>query len=222
LYTPKVAVLYAKGVYADTYGETQFTLKSLEFDFDVLNYVSVRKGKLENYDVVIVPDGSAWTIWSKLGSKGQKKLFEFIGNGGTYFGVGEGGGRLVNYAKFLDAYAYRTKWYGGYNNGIVRIDYDSDDPVATYYPEGSYAYAFFPVWFKVWGNADTVASYASDNMLLAGWWPNNEEAEGYGAVVRGTYGEGNVILSGIEPTFRAHTEFTFRLLTNAIFLAASE
>jgi len=219
---PKIAILYDKGVDTSAYGETQFTLKNLEFDFDVLNYVNVRKSKLKGYDIVIVPDGSAWSIWKKLGNKGQRGLLEFIRNGGTYFGVGEGGGRLVNYAKFLNAYAYRTKWYGGYNNGIVRLDYDPTDPVAAYYPEGSYAYAFFPVWFEVWGNVDTVASYASDDMLLAGWWPFSEVAEGYGAVVRGMYGRGNVILSGVEPTFRAHTEFTFRLVANSIFLAASE
>jgi len=59
-------------------------------------------------------------------------------------------------------------------------------------------------------------------MFVAGWWPHNEYAQGKGAVIRGTYGEGNVILSGIEPTFRAHTEFTFRLVANAIFFAASE
>ncbi len=225
---PKVAVLYVRGGYyvkgieTSAYGETQFTLKSLEFDFDVLNYVDVRKTKLENYDIVIVPDGSAWIIWKKLGRKGQRELLEFIGNGGTYFGVGEGGGAIVNYAGFLDAYAYVTEWYGGYNNGIVRLDYDPTDPIAAYYPEKSYAYAFFPVWFEVWGDVDTVASYASDDMLLAGWWPFSQDAEGYGAVIRGTYGEGNIVLSGIEPTFRAHTEFTFRLLANAIFFAASK
>ncbi len=225
---PKVAVLYVRGGYyvkgieTSAYGETQFSLKSLEFDFDVLDYVDVRKAKLENYDIVIVPDGLAWIIWKKLGGKGQRELLEFIGNGGTYFGVGEGGGALVNYAGFLDAYAYITGWYGGYNNGIVRLDYDPTDLIAAYYSEKSYAYAFFPVWFEVWGDVDTVASYASDDMLLAGWWPFSEDAEGYGAVIKGTYGEGNVILSGVAPTFRAHTEFTFRLLANAIFSAASK
>jgi len=222
LTSPRVAILYDSGVYTPAYGETQFIFKSLEFDFDVLKYVAVRKAKLENYDIVIVTDGSAGTIWTKLASKGQKKLLEFIKNGGTYFGVGEGGGYLVNYAKFLPARAYRAKWYGGYNNGIVMLDYDPTDPIAAYYPEESYAYAFFPVWFEAKNNVKVVASYASDDMFLAGWWPYNEVAEGYGAVIRGTYGEGNVILSGIEPTFRAHTEFTFRLVANAIFIAASE
>jgi hypothetical protein len=217
---PRVAILYAKGVDTPAYGETQFTLKSLEFDFDVLDYVDVRKAKLENYDIVIVPDGSAWAVWKKLGCKGQKKLLDFMWNGGTYFGVGEGGGALVNYARFLDAYAYCS----GYYDGIVRLVYDPTDPIAAYYPEESYAYAFFPVWFEVGNGVETVVSYASDNLLLAGCWPEseNENAKGDGAVIRGKYGEGDVILSGIEPTFRAHTEFTFRLLANAIFFAASE
>jgi len=219
---PRVAILFASGIYTPAYGATQFMLKSLEFDFDIINYVDIRKGKLKNYHILIVTDGSAGTIWTKLANKGQRKLLDFIKNGGTFFGFGEGGGCLVNYAKFLDAYAYRTKWYGGYNNGIVRLDYDPNDPVAAYYPEESYAYAFFPVWFEVGNDVKTVASYASDDMLLAGWWPHNDLAEGYAAVIRGAYGEGDVILSGIEPTFRAHTEFTFRLVANSIFFAASE
>jgi len=221
---PKVALLYDSGVEPSAYGETQFALKNLEFDFAVLNYVDVRKARLENCDIVIMPDGSAKTIWTKLADKGQKKLLEFIKNGGTYFGFGEGGGYLLNHAKFLNARAYRAKSYGGYNNGIVRLNYAPTDPIAAYYPEESYAYAFFPVWFEVpvGSNVNTVASYASDDMLLAGWWPNNELAEGYGAVIRGTYNGGNIILSGIEPTFRGHTEFTFRLVANAIFYAASE
>jgi len=219
---PKVAILFASGVYAPAYGATQFILKNMEFAFDVLDYVDIRKGKLENYHILIVTDGSAWTIWTKLANKGQKKLLEFIKNGGTYFGFGEGGGYLVNYAKFLDANARRTGWYGGYNNGIVKLDYDPTDPITTYYPSVNYAYAFFPVWFNVWGNVHVVASYASDDMLLAGWWPNNDLAEGYAAVIRGKYNQGNVILSGIEPTFRGHPEFTFRLVANSIFFAASE
>ena len=228
LTTPKVAILYGRGGYyvkgieTSAYGETQFILNKLEFDVDVLNYVDVRKAKLENYDIVIVPDGLAWTIWKKLGRKGHRELLDFIENGGTYFGVGEGGGALVNYAGFLDAYAHLTEWYGGYNNGIVRLDYDPTDPIAAYYLEESYAYAFFPVWFEASEDVDTVASYSSDDMLLAGWWPFSEDAEGYGAIIKGTYGEGSVILSGVTPTFRAHTEFTFRLLANAIFFAASK
>jgi len=219
---PKVAILYSSGVEASAYGETQFVLSSLEFDFDVLDYVDVRKAKLENYDIVVVPDGSAAVIWTKLANKGQKKLLEFIKNGGTYFGVGEGGAYMLNYAKFLNARAYRTKWYGGYNNGIVRLDYEPDRITAGY-PSESYAYAFFPVWFGEIGNGvSTGASYASHEMLLAGWWPHNELAEGFGAVIRGNYGQGNVILSGVEPTFRGHTEFTFRLVANAIFYSASK
>ncbi len=220
---PRVAILFAKGVYTPAYGATQFILKNLEFDFDNLNYVDIRKGKLENYHIVVVTDGSAWTIWTKLANKGQRKLLQFIENGGTYFGFGEGGGYLVNYAKFLDAYAISTKWYGGYNNGIVRLYYDSTDPLAAYYPDESYAYAFFPVWFEDLGNdVKAVASYASEDMLVAGWWPFSEYAEGNAAVIRGAYGDGDVILSGVEPTFRAHTEFTFRLVANSIFFAASE
>jgi len=220
---PKVAILFASGVYTPAYGATQFMLKSLEFDFDDIDYVDIRKGKLQNYHIVIVTDGSAWTMWTKLGNKGQRKLLEFIENGGTFFGFGEGGGCLVNYANFLDAYARRTGWYGGYNNGIVRLNYSQTDPIAAYYPAVSYAYAFFPVWFENLGNGvETVASYASYDMLLAGWWPHNDLAEGYAAVIRGAYGEGDVVLSGIEPTFRAHTEFTFRLVANSIFFAASE
>jgi len=223
---PKIAVLYDRGIGSRAHGAIIFVLREvLEFKYvDTLDYDDVREGKLAEYDVVIVPDGSYTTIWSRLDSDGQQALLSFIENGGTCIGVGEGGGALVNLAGFIDAVAHLSEWYGGDNNGIFRLEYNYADPsgIAAYYPAEGYAYGYWPVWFEPTGeNYVPVASYASENVLLAGWWPGYEDCQGFDAIVYGEYGSGNVVLMGIEPTFRAYPEFTFRLIANAIFLGAS-
>jgi len=218
---PDVALLYDSGISSSSYGAARFVLNSLEFDVDVLDYDDVREGALHTYDIVIVPDGWHEDIWDELGTEGQDELLDFIDDGGTYLGYGEGGGALVNEAEFIDATAHLSEWYGGYNNGIVRVGYDPNDPVSAYYPEESYGFVFFPVWFEAEEGVEAPAKYASEDLLVAGWWPHYDvTAAGYDAVVRGEYGDGNVILMGIEPMFRAHTEFTFRLVANSIFFAA--
>lgn len=218
---PDVALLYDRGIDSSSYGAARFVLNSLEFDVDVLDYDDIREGALEAYDIVIVPDGWYTTIWSRLGTDGQYELLNFIEAGGTYLGYGEGGGALVNEAGFIDATAYLSEWYGGYNNGIVRVEYDPDDPVSAYYPEDSYSFVFFPVWFEAGEEVEAPVKYAEEDLLVAGWWPYYDvTAAGFDAVVRGDYGDGDVILMGMEPLFRAHTEFTFRLVANSIFFAA--
>jgi glutamine amidotransferase-like uncharacterized protein len=221
LHEPEVALLYDSGIDPESYGAAKFVLNSLDFHVNVLNYDDVREGALHAYDIVIVPDGWHEDIWNELGTNGQYELRNFIETGGTYLGYGEGGGALVNEAKFINATADLSEWYGGYNNGIVRIEYNPNDTVSAYYPEEGYSFVFFPVWFEAGEGVEASAKYAETNLLVAGWWPYYDvTAAGFDAVVRGEYGDGNVILMGMQPMFRAHPEFTFRLVANSIFFAA--
>jgi len=149
-------------------------------------------------------------------------LVSYVENGGTYLGYGEGGGVMNNVCQFIDAEAYVSGDFGGYNNGVVETDYDPNDAISAYYPQNSYSFVFFPVWFQTGEDVKASVKYTEDgsNLLVSGWWPHYEEAAGYSMVVTGTCGGGNVILTGTDPMFRAHTEFTFRLVANSIFSSA--
>jgi hypothetical protein len=223
LHKPKIALVYDTGIDRASYGAAKFVLNNLEFAVDTVNYANISQGALANYDIVIIPDGSYNRIWQRLGDTGRQKLKEFVDAGGTYLGYGEGGGALINLTGFIDAKAYLSGSYGGYNNGIVRIEYNPNDPVTAYYPEKGFAFVFFPVWFEAGENVEVLAKYSEKDLLVAGWWPYYDvTAAGYPAIIRGTYGKGNVVLMGIEPMFRAHPEVTFRLVANSIFLASQK
>ena len=220
---PKVALVLDSGIDRTSYGAANFVLKNLGFNVNTINYAAIKQGAIQNYDIVIVPDGTNTTIARRLGSEGLQKLIEFVKAGGTYLGYGEGGGSIENITRLINVKAFFSGSYGGYNNGVVRIKYAQNNPITAYYPSNGYGFVFFPVWFEAGNGAEILATYAEKDLLVAGWWPYYDvTAAGQPAIVKGTFGKGNVILVGIEPTFRAHPEATFRLVANSIFLAASK
>jgi len=218
LKTPKIAVLKCTGVGTYAPYEMIFMLKNFGFKFDVIDETHVQGGLLANYDVLYVPDGTASRIWTTLGAVGQAKLMEFINEGGRYIGVGEGGAGLLNYAKFLDATAVFTRLPAGRPNGVARVNYNPFDPVTAYYPENGYAFVYYPVRFTDIGSGVKVAaSLASEDMLLAGYWPGYEAAQGDPIIIHGACGNGEVILIGTTCNRRAHLQAMYRILTNAIY-----
>jgi len=218
---PKIAILRSSGVSSYAYNEMVFVLRDFGFEFDLVDKEQVEEGLLADYDVLYVPDGTASRIWSRLGTEAQEKLMEFIEEGGRYIGVGAGGAALLNYAEFLDATAVYTSvpWPpGGRPNGVARMNYDPLDPVTAYYPEDGCAFVYYPVRFTDLGpGVKVAASLASEDMLLAGYWPYSEDAEGDPIIIHGAYEDGEVILIGTTCTRRAHLQTMYRLLTNSIY-----
>lgn len=213
---PKIAILKTRrGISSYGYNEIRFTLSNFGFKFDVLNETDVQDSLLADYDVLYVGRGSAYRIPDELGTVGVEKLMEFIEEGGRYIGVADGGARLVNYIPFLNATAARK---GGSGNGVARVNYDPLDSVTAYYPEDGYAFVYRPYLFEDLGpDVKVAASLASEDMFLAGYWPDNEDAEGYPIIIHGTCGDGEVTLIGTPCDRRALSEVMYRLLANSIY-----
>lgn len=68
----------------------------------------------------------------------------------------------------------------------------------------------------------TVASYAAKDLLASGWMSGENAVKGKDAVTEVTLGKGRVLLFGIRPQFRGQTFATFKLVLNALYLAAAE
>ena len=68
----------------------------------------------------------------------------------------------------------------------------------------------------------TVASYAEKDLLASGWMSGENAVKGRDAVTEVTLGKGRVLLFGIRPQFRGQTFATFKLVLNALYLAAAE
>jgi hypothetical protein len=69
---------------------------------------------------------------------------------------------------------------------------------------------------------DVVARYSDSDLLLSGWEIGAQRyIANRAAVVRVAVGEGDVVLFGFRPEFRAYPRATYKLLFNAIFGAST-
>jgi hypothetical protein len=73
--------------------------------------------------------------------------------------------------------------------------------------------------FSVSGQARALATYPP-RPLRSGYARFQERLEGKAALVEAPVGSGRVILFGFRPQFRGQTHGTFKLLFNAVLLAA--
>ena len=89
LRAPAVAVAAGEGVRPTGYGHTWFTLeRRLGYPFSPLRLERVAGGALEEYDVLVLPDGSAAAYRDVLGEDGREALEGWIRRGGVLVGWG--------------------------------------------------------------------------------------------------------------------------------------
>ncbi len=203
----KIAVSADEGV--------RFVLRQLGFPYTVVTNTELQSDVLVSggYDTWINSSRS----WNSLGDTGRNTLKAFLNAGGDYVGIGRTGLPLASAGGLL---TFTSGSGTGNDNGILSVAYDGADPVAAQYPADSYGFVYGPVWLTSWdANVDVVATAAPGNFFVAGYWSgwNESGAAGMPVVARGQYGAGDVTVMGINPTFRAHPELTFRLLANAIY-----
>jgi hypothetical protein len=106
------------------------------------------------------------------------------------------------------------------DNGVVKVVYDPASPISAQYPTNSYGFVYGPVWFTSVGLGVQVAGALDGaEFFVSGFWRNwkASSAPNSPVVIYGKNGAADITLFGLNPTFRAHPEFTFRLLANAIF-----
>jgi hypothetical protein len=78
-------------------------------------------------------------------------------------------------------------------------------------------FVYRPAWYTVTGNDEVAATLAnSDDFFVAGHWITNKlPAKGQAVIVKEE--NKDVTLIGLEAGFRDHTDYLFRLISNAIF-----
>ena len=205
LHQPLLAVLADEGTtwFLDTYG----------FDYHAISTAGINGGlDLSAYDLLLIQSA----LGEGLNRGGTAALESFFAGGGDYVGIG----RVGVDASILFGLAPDVQYTSQSGNGIVRVTYDPDDPVSAQYPEDSYAFVYRPTFFTDTGGLPVSASMgAGDDFFVSGYWSgwDSSGAAGQPVVLHGTAGSSTVTLIGIDPTFRAHPEHTFRILANAIY-----
>ena len=198
-------------VYADE--GTTYCLRELGFAYEELTTSSLNSGiDLSPYDVLI-HSKKGWL--NLLNGTGKSTLMNFIEAGGDFIGAGSGG---VSFAESTGL--FEITFLSANGNGIVKIDYNSSDPMAAGFPEESYAFVYDPLWFSDLSDKfDVVASFDDNDFFLSGYWPDwkNSNAGGKPIIVHAQENSQDITLIGSDPTFRGHPRNDFRVIGHAIY-----
>jgi len=211
---PANAVMMEKqriAVFADEY--TRYALDVLGFDFDVVTTKDVNDGVVENYDLFLNYSRS----WKGLSKAGRTSLTNFFAAGGDYIGLRSTGIGLAISADIIDV-DYTS--VSSNNNAIVNVTYSANDSVTGGFLDNDYAFVYGPAWFTRLGEGVvSSAEFGAGDFVVSGYWPGwqGSGAAGKSVIVHTSDGDSDVVLVGIDTTFRGHPENTFRLLGNAIY-----
>jgi hypothetical protein len=198
-----------------------FVLEELGFEVIRITEADLRNGivNLAEYNVFV----NAAASWGGIGATGRAIVGEFLDQGGEYIGMFKTGAMFAKAAHILKTSYGQSE---GYENAIVEVLFELDDPLTSTYRERDTVYAYEPVWFTEYPDTTyVVASLPEEDFYMAGFWAEPEAAAGHAVVIRDIVLRDDevangVVLMGIHPTFRAHPQKTFRLLANAIYWAA--
>ena len=80
---PKIIVAADDAVSATAYGAMWWTFDRMGVDFTPMTIEAIKNAKLDNYNVIILPDGSAATYFARFGKGGVDGLRGWVERGGT-------------------------------------------------------------------------------------------------------------------------------------------
>jgi len=223
----KVAILKDGGMgKVQSHSGTKLALKRLGFEVTEVTPVEVAEKGLGGFDTFVY-SGTENLISTRLSeankefgfqSAGQFDMFkanvtDFISKGGKYIAVGAGASNATKTLGLTDDVINAA---GSNSNGIVKVSYEGTGITAGY-DQDDLGFVYRPVWYTGTDNDEVVASLAnSDDFFMAGHWINRKaDAKGKAVIVKEK--EKDVTLIGLEAGFRDHTDYLFRLLSNAIF-----
>ena len=83
LQMPRIAVVADEGVDQTSFGSIWWTLNRYGIDSTAMTISSIRNGALKNYNILIMPNGSAGRYSSDLGKGGIETLKSWVASGGT-------------------------------------------------------------------------------------------------------------------------------------------
>jgi hypothetical protein len=221
-------------------GWTRFIFHSHDFQPDTLRNDDLRNGDLSGYDVIVFADQGAGSIMSGnppgrmpepyvggVGREGAENLRRWVEAGGTLVTF-DGAGDFAIQALDLPV-ANATSMISREDffvpGSLIRTVFDNTHPIGFGMPEET---ASFFQNSRAWevlddDRVDVVGRYADADLLMSGWELGAEEhLAGRPAVVRVRVGEGEAVLIGFRPQFRAQPTGTYRLFFNAIHGAGAE
>jgi hypothetical protein len=218
-------------------GWTRWLFNHYGIPFRTLSNEEIRRGDLADVDVIVFTGQAAGSILrghregrmperfvGGVEEDGVEALRAFVRNGGRLVALDNANDFLLEHfdvpVESALAGLGNDEFY--IPGSLVRLTVDADHPVGFGMPTETAAFFQSSRGFEVTGSGpQTVARYGERDLLLSGWEVGAEEhLAGVPAVVRAPYGEGDLVLIGFRPQFRAQPAATFKLLFNALHGAA--
>jgi len=253
---PPTHALYRSFVPSMDEGWTRWVfLKRQEWDkcfrYDSITDREIKSSSVEKYRTIVIPDQPRAAILNGhrkgtmpeeytggLGAEGVKALREFVEAGGTLVCLNRASDFAIEQFKLplrdvVDGLP-RTDFY--VPGSILRIELDTNDPIAKGMPKESIAWAENSPAFELiegdflWesganrrnfkappANIHVIGWYPKDkDPLLSGWLLGGDRIKGKAALVEVTMGKGRIILFGFRPQYRGQSLATYPLFFNAI------
>lgn len=192
---------------------------SPQIELAFVNGEDLRKGKLKNFELLVMPGGSSNQQMQSMGEEGVKALQKFVQSGGAYVGICAGFHIALNRPERaqLVPYTYNQKAVGF--RGKVQIDLSGEGAKLLDVKPGKrfVQYSRGPIaketaWPK--GTCRTYARYTSSVGPLGRAGVSFFNAP---ALIAGTYGKGRIVASSFHPEYMPET---YELFAGIIYAAS--
>jgi hypothetical protein len=207
---PQVAVLGSDGA-------NRFVLEHvLKVDFDVLAASAVESGALDDYDVLLVPEGTGIPALTPVGIA---QLQLWVRGGGIFVGLGNQGLNTARASGLTTALPRAS--VGGLQvpgTSLAMTVDPSASPLAWGLSTRDFAYnTSSPVIEPGTSQGDEVAHYAEGaDAYQSGYAEGTEDLQGAPTLIDETLDDGHALLIAYDATFRAWSESGIRILANGL------
>jgi hypothetical protein len=223
-------------------GWTRWLFEQYGISYTPLHDSDLRRGGLrQRFDVIVLPDAESGSLIRGLdsiriplqysggmGESGANAVSDFVRGGGTLvcldgssnFAITRLNLPVVNVLAGEASGPQVLRFYApGSIFGVLLGGVERRSPVTLGVPDSLDIYFENSAAFTVSAPARALATYPAAP-LRSGYARYQERLEGKAALVEAPVGSGRVILFGFRPQFRGQTHGTFKLLFNAVLLAA--
>ncbi|WP_082692856.1 M14 family zinc carboxypeptidase [Bacillus sp. FJAT-29814] len=136
--------------------------------------------------------------------------------GKSFVGIGSSAMRAVKSSGVLPGFDYAATANG--HEGLFKAVVN-DHALTSGYQKDELLYTTFGAWItSVPEDAEVLATFSnSDDFYVAGWWPGHEKAKGQTLAITKNFEDSAITLFANDLAFRAHTQYSYRLLANSIY-----
>ncbi len=235
---PKVAIYQS---YSPSMPEGWFrwVLDEHKIPYDILHYNDINDARLTNYSILFLPPGGGSpkmmvegqtnvenstppAYADGIGEEGVDALDKFVQGGGTLY-TWSGAWRFLQQYMNVDVKAVndgldRTEF--NIPGSLLRVNVDTSHPLGFgLTDETAIFFRRDSAWPANMGDANVIASYPADDLLLSGWIQGEDVLVNQAAMVEIPRGKGRMVMTGFYPEYRGQAHQTYKMMFNAIFYA---